>query len=102
MSDWIDETLGALTLNEKIALLAGRDLWSTVPIERLGVPSVQLTDGPNGVRGFDDRHGPTVMSYPVGVAMGATFRPGLIRQVGEALGAEARAHGASMLLGPSR
>jgi beta-glucosidase len=98
---WIDETLGALTLDEKIALLAGQDLWSTVPIERLGVPSLQLTDGPNGVRGFDDRHGRTVMSYPVGVAMGATFHPDLIREVGRALGAEASAHGASVLLGPT-
>lgn len=101
MTDWIEETLGALTLGEKIALLAGRDLWSTMPIDRLGVPSVRLTDGPNGVRGFDDRHGPTVMSYPVGVAMGATFHPDLIRQVGRALGAEAGAHGASVLLGPT-
>lgn len=101
MADWLVETLGALTLDEKIALLAGRDLWSTVPIDRLGVPSVRLTDGPNGVRGFDDRHGPTVMSYPVGVAMGATFHPDLILEVGRALGAEASAHGASVLLGPT-
>ena len=101
MTDWLTETLGALTLDEKIALLAGRGLWSTVPIDRLGVPSVRLTDGPNGVRGFDDRHGPTVMSYPVGVAMGATFHPDLIREVGRALGVEASAHGASVLLGPT-
>lgn len=101
MTEWIEATLAALTTAEKVALLAGRDLWSTVPIERLGVPSVRLTDGPNGVRGFDDRHGPTVMSYPVGVAMGATFHPDLIREVGRALGAEAAAHGASVLLGPT-
>lgn len=101
MSDWIDETLAALTLEEKIALLAGQDVWSTVPIERVGIPSIRLSDGPNGVRGFDDQHGVTSMSYPVGAAMGATFDPELVRQVGAALGEEARAHGASMLLGPT-
>ena len=101
MADWIAETLAELTLDEKIALLAGRDVWSTVPIERVGVPSVRLTDGPNGIRGFDDQHGAASMSYPVGVAMGATFDPDLIREVGRSLGGEAKAIGASVLLGPT-
>ena len=101
MSDRLEQILAALTFEEKLAMLAGRDLWSTAPVERLGIPSVRLTDGPNGVRGSDDRHGPPVMSYPVGVAMGASFDPALVTELGAALGREARAHGASMLLGPT-
>ena len=46
------DLLAALTLEEKAALTAGRDLWSTAPIERLGIPAVGLTDGPNGARGM--------------------------------------------------
>ena len=101
MGEWIEETLAALTLDEKISLLAGRDVWSTVPVERVGLPSIRLNDGPNGVRGFDDQHGATSMSYPVGAAMGATFDPDLVRRLGAALGEEAAAHGVSVLLGPT-
>lgn len=101
MADWITTTLAELTLDEKIALLSGRDVWSTTPVERVGVPSIRFSDGPNGVRGFDDQHGATSMSYPVGAAMGATFDPELVGRVGAALGEEAAAHGASMLLGPT-
>ena len=41
----------AMTLEEKVALVAGRDSWTTVPIERLGIPSIKVSDGPNGARG---------------------------------------------------
>ncbi len=101
MADWTAETLAALTLDEKLSLLAGQDVWSTTPVERVGVPSIRFSDGPNGVRGFDDQHGATSMSYPVGAAMGATFDPDLVERLGAALGEEAAAHGASMLLGPT-
>ena len=40
-----------LDLDEKAALLAGADLWSTVAVGRVGIPSVRVTDGPNGARG---------------------------------------------------
>ena len=101
MSEWVTETLAAMTLDEKIALLAGRDLWETVPIERLDLPSLKVTDGPNGARGADANHGPTSTSFPVGAAMGATFDPDLIEEVGRALAHETRAKGADVLLGPT-
>ena len=34
----IEDLLSKLTLKEKIALLSGKDIWNTVPIERLGIP----------------------------------------------------------------
>lgn len=101
MSRWVDEVVARMTEDEKIRMLAGADLWRTVAVERLGVPSLKVTDGPNGVRGEDDNHGPTSTSFPVGVAMGATFDPELIEKVGEALAHEARAKSASVLLGPT-
>ena len=47
----IDSLIAQLTLDEKASLTAGADLWSTVAVERLGLPSVRVTDGPNGARG---------------------------------------------------
>ena len=47
----IEGLIAELTLDEKAALTAGEDLWSTVAIDRLGIPKVRVTDGPNGARG---------------------------------------------------
>jgi beta-glucosidase len=96
------ETLLAhLTLDEKIALLAGADAWHTVAVPRLGIPSIKVTDGPNGARGASRNGVPTSACFPVGVAMGATWNPALIRQVGEALAEETRDKGAHILLAPT-
>ncbi|MGQ9780074.1 MAG: hypothetical protein ACUVRM_09395, partial [Bacillota bacterium] len=46
----VEDLLSKLTLREKIALLSGRDAWRTAAIERLGLPSLVMTDGPHGVR----------------------------------------------------
>ncbi len=101
MSDWVAEMLGALTMEEKMGLLSGSNLWETRAVERLGIPALKVTDGPNGARGADGNHGPTSTSFPVGAAMGATFDPDLIESVGRALAHETRAKGASVLLGPT-
>ena len=95
------DLLGRLTLEEKVSLLAGADLWHTASVERLGVRPLKVTDGPNGARGADGNHGPTSTSFPVGAAMGATWDPDLIREVGVALAHEATAKGARVLLGPT-
>ena len=95
------ELLGQMTLPEKASLLAGADMWHTVAIERLDIPAIQVTDGPNGVRGADDNLGSTSVCFPVGTAMGATWNPELIEAVGAALAAEAREKGAHVLLAPT-
>ena len=48
MHDVIEDLLGQMTLQEKVALLAGTDGWYTAPVERLGIPSLGITDGPKG------------------------------------------------------
>lgn len=101
MEEQINALLTQMTLAEKVSLLAGVDTWRTVPIERLNIPSIQVTDGPNGARGEDDNIGLTSICFPVGSAMGSTWNPELIEQVGAQLAREARAKGADVLLAPT-
>src|SRR5512145_1711631 len=95
----IELLLAQLTLEEKISLLAGADLWHTVPLERLGIPVLKMTDGPFGARGVDHPSSPTSACFPCGSALGATFNPELVERVGKALAEETRSKGAHLLLG---
>jgi beta-glucosidase len=84
-----------LTLEQKIALIAGTDGMATIPMPAIGLPSLRMSDGPVGVRTW----GPTT-AYPAGVALAATWDPALMRREGEDLGKDARARGVNFLLGP--
>jgi beta-glucosidase len=97
----LDALLDAMTLAEQVALLTGADLWRTVALPRLGVPSIQLTDGPNGARGSVFQDGPTTACFPAGIALAATWDTALLQQAGAALADEARLKGASVLLAPT-
>jgi beta-glucosidase len=90
--------LEQLTLEQKVALLAGVDAWHTAELP--GVPVLRCSDGPAGVRGTSWT-GPPSASFPCGTALGATFDPGLVEEVGRALGREARSKGAHVLLAPT-
>ena len=101
MEKQIEALLSQMTLEEKISLLAGIDLWRTVPIPRLGIPQIKVTDGPNGARGVGGSSGPTSVCTPVGVALASTWNVELVQRVGEVLGDETRAKGAHILLAPT-
>ncbi|HSA52201.1 MAG TPA: glycoside hydrolase family 3 C-terminal domain-containing protein [Yinghuangia sp.] len=99
----------ALTLEEKASLLCGQGAWKTVGVERLGVPSIVLTDGPHGVRLQDPNAGGSAFDinaslpatcFPTAAALGSSWDVDLLARIGEALGAESRAAGVSVLLGP--
>lgn len=62
----VEQTLALLTVDEKIALISGSDPWHTAPIRRLGIPSIRLTDGPNGVRGTKFFNGVPAACFPCG------------------------------------
>ena len=101
MEKFVEEKLNELTLAEKVSLLAGADMWHSVAVERVGVPVLKVTDGPNGARGRDGNTGPTSAAFLNGMALGATWNPELIERVGAALAEEARAKGAHVLLAPT-
>ena len=94
-----------LTLDEKAAFLAGEGLWSTVACERLGIPSVNVTDGPNGARGpglpGEGGDGMSAFCAPCGSALGATWNVALVERIGAVIGAEARTKTCRVLLGPT-
>ena len=87
-----------MNLHERISLLAGVDAWHTAATS--DVAAIRMSDGPAGVRGTS-WEGPASASFPCGTALAATFDPDLVREVGRALGREARAKSAHVLLGPT-
>jgi beta-glucosidase len=98
----VESLLNQLTLNEKVALLAGSDMWHSTPIKRLGIPSIKVSDGPNGVRGAGGFLSEvTAACFPVGIALAATWNTTLIEQVGQALAQEAKTKQTHVLLAPT-
>ncbi|MFO7674584.1 MAG: glycoside hydrolase family 3 C-terminal domain-containing protein [Lutibacter sp.] len=106
MENKIDLLISQLTLEEKIALCSGRDDWSTMPIDRLNIPWIWLSDGPHGLRrapatnkpGYGDQLPATC--FPTASALAATWDVDLVYQVGQILGEESQAQDVNILLGP--
>ena len=96
----VEALLDQMTLEEQVTLLAGANMWNTIPNERLEIPKMRVSDGPAGVRGsrFD---GPKSMNVPCGTAIAATWNPALVRELGELLGREMHSKGASVHLAPT-
>lgn len=101
MSDTIENLIKQMTLEEKVSLAAGSDFWHTVPIPRLGIGRLKVSDGPNGARGAEWDGALSSACFPCGTALAATWNPDLVRQVGNALADEVHSKGASALLAPT-
>ena len=96
-----------LTLLQAAALLSGSSAWDSRPIPAANVPSFVMSDGPHGVRrqlGDADHLGiaeaEKATCFPTASALAATWDPDLAREMGEALGVEARGLSVDVLLGP--
>ncbi|HZG77594.1 MAG TPA: glycoside hydrolase family 3 protein, partial [Paenibacillus sp.] len=103
----IKRLIERMTLEEKASLCTGRDTWHTQGIERLGIPSVMMTDGPHGLRkqraasdhlGLFDSVPATCFPSAAGVA--SSWNRELIEAMGRALGRESQAEDVAVLLGP--
>ena len=106
-NETISALLSQLTLDEKASLCVGKDFWRLHDIDRLGLPSIMVTDGPHGMRkqpDGDDHMGllnaVPATCFPTASTLAATWNRDLLNQVGVALGEEARAEKVSVLLGP--
>ena len=124
--DSIDEVLGEMTLEEKAHLVVGTGMagfdgddavigetrnivpgaaGTTYPIERLGIPSIVLADGPAGLRINPTREGDSATYYcthfPIGTLLACTWDTTLVSNVGKAMGNEVLEYGADVLLAPA-
>jgi beta-glucosidase len=100
VSERIEKLLMELTLDEKAALLAGIDLWHGPGVPRLGIAALKVTDGPSGARG-EQWSGRPSANFPCGSALGATWNPDLVREIGTRLGVETKRKNAHALLAPT-
>ncbi|WP_456271153.1 beta-glucosidase [Bacillus sp. AK031] len=96
-----------MTLEEKASLMSGQNFWNTKAIERLGIPSIMLTDGPHGLRkqgGKADHLGLNksipATCFPPAATLANSWDLELIHEVGWYLGKEAANEEVSVLLGP--
>ena len=97
------ELASQMTLEEKALLLTGDGWWATHRIDRLGIPSISVTDGPHGVRkgqGAGLVKSVPATCFPTASALASSWNPELIRRVGVALGLESQASDVQILLGP--
>ncbi|CAH1207416.1 Thermostable beta-glucosidase B [Paenibacillus auburnensis] len=107
MTTNIQHLISQMTLEEKAGLCSGLDFWHTKGIERLGIPSLMVTDGPHGLRkqqssadhlGLHDSVPATC--FPSAAGLASSWDRELIGRVGQALGAECQAENVAVLLGP--
>ena len=96
-----------LTLEQKCALLSGETVFTTRGYKNAGIPSITLSDGPNGVRkqaGAADHLGlnPSVPAtcFPTAATVACSWDPALGEEIGRAMGEEAAAQEVAVLLGP--
>ncbi|MDO4847766.1 MAG: glycoside hydrolase family 3 C-terminal domain-containing protein [Clostridiaceae bacterium] len=106
-----EDLIAKMTLEEKASMCDGLDYWHSQPVDRLGIRSVSLNDGPHGIRKKGDpdaaKKGETdllkgvpAICFPTASATACSWDVDLIRTMGEALGDECRKEKVSVLLGP--
>ena len=96
-----------LTLEEKASLCSGQDFWTLKSIERLGLPSIMVTDGPHGLRkqkaGSDHlgiNQSVPATCFPPACATASSFDRQLLEAMGEAMGEECVQENVTVILGP--
>lgn len=104
----IDKALQDLTIDEKLKLLSGKDFWHTMDYPEKGIDSIEVADGPYGLRkqkGLCDHMGWNVSekatAYVSGPGLASSWDTDLARELGKHLAAEARKNNVDILLGPA-
>ncbi len=104
----VQKILSQLTLEEKAALCQGLDFWHTVPLSRLGIPSMMVSDGPHGLRKQDknaDHLGVNEsiksVCFPTAAGSACSFDRELLEEMGSLIGQSAQAEDVGVVLGPA-
>lgn len=103
----IKKLISEMTIEEKAGLCSGSDFWHTKAVERLGIPSMMMCDGPHGLRKQDmNAENPGVnvsidaVCFPTACALACSFDRNLLYRLGQALGNECQAEDVGVILGP--
>ena len=92
-----EELVSKMTLDEKLSYIGGDDSdFGLRPIQRLGIPAIKMSDGPQGVNDKND----TTILYPCGIGLASTWNRNLAYRYGESLASDAKARGIHKMLGP--
>ncbi|MDE6921158.1 MAG: glycoside hydrolase family 3 C-terminal domain-containing protein [Lachnospiraceae bacterium] len=104
----LKELINNMTLEEKAGMCSGLDFWHLKGVERLGIPSVMISDGPHGLRKQDEaadhlgiNDSIKAVCFPPAVLSACSFDRELMRTFGDAIGKEAQANDLSVVLGPA-
>lgn len=104
----VKELIRQMTLEEKAGMCSGLDFWHLKGIERLGIPSVMVSDGPHGLRKQDEQadhlginDSIKAVCFPPAVLSACSFDRDLMHEFGDAIGKEAQANDLSVVLGPA-
>lgn len=90
-----------LSVEEKASLLSGVGLWRTKALPHHNIPSLLLSDGPNGVRGEKLFDMEPSGCFPCGTGLASTFDNDLLFETGKMMAREAKAKGVNVILGPT-
>jgi len=101
------ELVSQMTLEEKASLTSGLDFWNLKGVERLGLRSIMVTDGPHGLRkqstGGDHlgiSESVPAVCFPTSAATACSFDRDLLWRIGEAIGEECCQEDVAVVLGP--
>jgi beta-glucosidase len=93
--------IDVLTIEDKVKLLTGRDVWTTWPMDKIGLRPMLLSDGPSGVRGetWDERD--PSLNLPSATALSSSWDLAIANRFGAVAAMEARRKGVDVVLGPT-
>ncbi len=101
------DLVAQMSTQEKAGMCSGQNFWFLKAVERLGVPSVMVTDGPHGLRkqgGSADHLGiaksVAATCFPTAVGLASSWDLALLEEIGVALGEKAADEDVALLLGP--
>ena len=105
----IDNIISSMTLEEKIGMLHGKNMFSSAGMPRLGIADVEYADGPFGIREEMEPHSwnsanlttDSATFFPTGSALAATWSTDCAYAYGRGMSREARLRGKDMILGPA-
>lgn len=102
------QVISQMSLEEKAKLCIGKDYWNSTNIDRLNIPSITMSDGPNGLRIQRDNgdnlgvnESEISICFPTGATVANSWDKKVAYLYGKTLGQEAKCENINMVLGPA-